>query len=99
MLFIAIHDKLGRLRVNGEATVRDEDPQTAEIAGAQLVVRVVAQAIFPNCPRHIPTMQMVEPSIYAPRPGCDAPEPAWKEFADRKEHMHPRQPAFKGSSE
>lgn len=93
MLFIAIHDKLRRLRVNGEATVRDEDPQMAEIVGAQLVVRVVAQAIFPNCPRHIPTLQMVEPSI------CDAAEPAWKEFADRTEYVHPRQPTFKGSSE
>jgi uncharacterized protein len=93
MLFIAIHDKLRHLRVNGEATVRDEDPQMAKIVGAQLVVRVVAQAIFPNCPRHIPTLQMVEPSI------CDAAEPAWKEFADRKEYVHPRQPTFKGSSE
>ena len=99
MLFIAIHDKLRRLRVNGEATVRDEDPQMAEIVGAQLVVRVVAQAIFPNCPRPIPTMQMVEPSIYAPRPGCDAPEPAWKKFADRKEYVHPRRPTFGGGSE
>jgi uncharacterized protein len=99
MLFIAIHDKLRRLRVNGEATVRDEDPQMAEIVGAQLVVRVVAQVIFPNCPRPIPTMQMVEPSIYAPRPGCDAPEPAWNEFADRKEHVHPRRPTFRGGSE
>ena len=52
MLFIAIHDKLRRLRVSGEATVRDEDLQMAEIVGAQLVVRVVAQAIFPNCPPH-----------------------------------------------
>jgi uncharacterized protein len=99
MLFIAIHDKLRRLRVNGEATVRDEDPQMAEIVGAQLVVRVVAQAIFPNCPRPIPTMQMVEPSIYAPRPGGDAPEPAWKELVDRKEYAHPHQPTFRGGSE
>jgi uncharacterized protein len=53
MVFIAIHDKLRHLRVNGEATVRDEDPQMAKIVGAQLVVRVVAQAIFPNCPRYI----------------------------------------------
>ena len=29
MVFIAIHDKLRRLRVNGEATVRDEDSQSA----------------------------------------------------------------------
>jgi hypothetical protein len=41
-------------------------------------------------------MQMTEPSIYAPRPGCDPPEPAWKGFADFKDHVHPRQPTFKG---
>ena len=99
MLFIAIHDKPRPLRVNGEATVRDEDPLMAEIVAAQLVVRIVAQAIFPNCPRYIRTMQMVEPPICAPRPGGDAAEPAWKEFADRKEYVHPRQPTFKGSSE
>jgi len=26
-------------------------------------VRVTARAIFPNCPRYIPTMASVEPSI------------------------------------
>jgi hypothetical protein len=77
MLFIAIHDKPQRLRVNGEATVRDEDPLMTEIVGAQLVVRVVAQAIFPNCPRYIPATQMVEPSIYAPATWL-----AWKDFAE-----------------
>ena len=98
MVFIAIHDKLRRLRVNGEATVRDEDPQMAEIVGAQLVVRVVAQAIFPNCPR--PSYHANgRAAIYAPRPGGDAAEPAWKEFADRKEYVHPRRPTFRGSSE
>jgi hypothetical protein len=29
--------------------------------------RVKARAIDPNCPRYIPKMQLVEPSIYAPR--------------------------------
>jgi uncharacterized protein len=96
MLFIAMHGKLQRLRVNGKATVSDHDPLLAETVGAQLIVRVGAQAIFPNCPRYIPTMQLVEPSIYAPRPGCEAPEPAWKSFADFKDHVHPRQQTFKG---
>jgi len=54
------------------------------------------RAIFPNCPRYIPTMQLIEPSIYAPRAGCDAPEPAWKDFADFKDYVHPRQPTLKG---
>ena len=37
--------------------------------GAQLIVRVKARAIFPNCPRYIPRMAVVEPSIYASRAG------------------------------
>ena len=56
LLFIAMHDKPRRLRVNGSARVSDNDPLLAETVGAQLIVRVTARAIFPNCPRYIPTM-------------------------------------------
>jgi len=96
MLFIAMHGKPQRLRINGEATVKDHDPLLAETVGAQLIVRVAVRAIFPNCPRYIPTMQMSEPSIYTPRSGGETPEPAWKDFADFKDYVHPRQPTFKG---
>ena len=96
ILFIAMHGKPQRLRVNGEATLRDDDPLLAETVGAQLIVRVAARAIFPNCPRYIPKMELIEPSIYAPRAGCEAAEPAWKDFADFKRYVHPRQPTFKG---
>ncbi len=96
LLFIAMHGKPYRLRVNGHATLSNQDPLLAVTVGAQLIVRVVARAIFPNCPRYIPTMQLIEPSIYAPRSGCEAPEPAWKDFADFKDCVHPRQPTFKG---
>jgi predicted pyridoxine 5'-phosphate oxidase superfamily flavin-nucleotide-binding protein len=96
ILFIAMHGKPQRLRVNGKASVSDRDPLLAKTVGAQLIVRVAARAIFPNCPRYIPSLQLVEPSVYAPRAGCEAPEPKWKEFADFKDHVHPRQPTFKG---
>jgi hypothetical protein len=96
MLFIAMHGKPQRLRVNGTATVSREDPLLARTVGAQLIVRVTARQIFPNCPRYIPTMQLTDPSIDAPRPGCDPPEPAWKDFADFRDYVHPRQPTFKG---
>jgi hypothetical protein len=43
-------------------------------------------------------MQVVEPSTYAPRPGCDPVEPAWKSFADFKDHVHPRQRTARGST-
>jgi hypothetical protein len=57
---------------------------------------VTARAIFPNCPRYIPTMSSIEPSIYVPLAGQDTPEPAWKGFTDFKDCIHPRQPTFKG---
>ncbi|GLR84369.1 pyridoxamine 5'-phosphate oxidase family protein [Bradyrhizobium iriomotense] len=96
LLFIAMHGKPQRLRVNGTAKVSASDPLLAETVGAQLIVRVTARAIFPNCPRYIPKMQLAEPSIYTPQAGCDAPEPKWKDFADFKDVVHPRQPTFKG---
>ncbi len=96
LLFIALHGQPRRLRVNGEARVSDDDPLLAETVGAQLIVRVTARAIFPNCPRYVPSMQMIGASIYTPQAGCDAPEPNWKGYADFKDHVHPRQPTFKG---
>src|SRR5256714_6969905 len=69
LLFIAMHGKQRRLRVNGQATLSDSDPLMSEIVGAQLIVRVTARAIFPNCPRYIPAMQSIEPSKYVPRAG------------------------------
>ncbi len=96
LLFIALHGKPQRLRVNGTATVSRTDPLMSETVGAQLIVRVTARAIFPNCPRYIPNMQLVEPSIYAPQAGHIAPEPGWKDFADFKDYVHPRQPTWDG---
>jgi len=86
-----------RLRVRGTATVSRDDPLLAETVGAQMIVRVKARAIFPNCPRYIPRFNLVEHSIYAPRPGGDFPEPKWKQFADFKGYIHPRQPTFRGT--
>jgi predicted pyridoxine 5'-phosphate oxidase superfamily flavin-nucleotide-binding protein len=92
LLFIDLHERPRRLRVNGMATVSREDPLLAETTGAQLIVRVKARAIFPNCPRYIPKMQLVEPSAYAPQAGCEPVEPAWKGFEIFKDYVHPRQP-------
>ena len=98
LLFIDMQ-KPRRLRVNGTATMNREDPLMAQTVGAQMIVRVNARAIFPNCPRYIPQFALAAPSIYAPRADCDFPEPKWKEFADFKDYIHPRQPTFRGSVE
>ncbi len=91
LLFIDL-EKPRRLRVNGTAVVNREDPLLAQTTGAQLIVRVTAKAIFPNCPRYIPTMTLANPSKYTPVAGAAPEEPGWKSFPDFKDHVHPRHP-------
>jgi len=69
-----------RLRVVGTASIDEHDPLIGDIEGAQLVVRVRAERIFPNCPRYIHRMQPLEMSPYAPCEGHDPPPAAWKRF-------------------
>ncbi|MBK8008625.1 MAG: pyridoxamine 5'-phosphate oxidase family protein [Rhizobiales bacterium] len=91
LLFIDL-EKPRRLRVNGTATVNHDDPLLAQTVGAQLIVRVAAKAIFPNCPRYIPAMTLAAPSKYTPVAGAVPEEPGWKSFPDFKDHIHPRHP-------
>jgi predicted pyridoxine 5'-phosphate oxidase superfamily flavin-nucleotide-binding protein len=67
-----------RLRVNGTASIVDDDPLLASYPGAQFVVRVRASAVFPNCPRYIPRMALVESSRFVPAADGSAPVPDWK---------------------
>jgi len=69
-----------RLRINGTAIVREDDPLRESCPGAVFIVRVTAELIFPNCPRYLHKMQVVKHSAYAPRPGYVPPVPAWKTF-------------------
>ena len=96
LLFIDMHGGGRRLRVNGEARLVRDDPLLASTVGAQLMVRVRARAIFPNCPRYIPKLALIEASPYTPTPGADPIEPTWKGFDDFKDVVHPRQPTAKG---
>ena len=91
LLFIDMHGRPRRLRVNGTATLRREDKLLGETAGAQMIIRVAVAAIFPNCPRYIPQLSLVEPSIYTPAPGIAPTEPAWKGFDAFKDVVPPRQ--------
>jgi predicted pyridoxine 5'-phosphate oxidase superfamily flavin-nucleotide-binding protein len=67
-----------RLRVNGTASIAEDDPLLGEWDRAQFVVRVRATEVFPNCPRYIHRMELVERSQFVPRDGCEPPVPAWK---------------------
>ncbi len=67
-----------RVRVNGVASIDEDDPLLEEYPDAQLVVRVRATEVFPNCPRYIHRYALVERSRFVPREGCEAPVPDWK---------------------
>ncbi len=67
-----------RLRLNGVASVSDDDPLLADYPEAQLIVRVQATEVFPNCPRYIHRYRLVERSRFVPRAECETPVPAWK---------------------
>ncbi len=73
-------EKQKRIRVNGTAQVNADDPLRAEYPGAVFIIRVTAEKIFPNCPRYIHRMQLVEYSSYAPGGNHTPPVPAWKTF-------------------
>lgn len=90
LLFIAMGERAGRLRVNGRAEVVADDPAMADIPGAQLLVKVTPIDIFPNCPRYIPRMAIEEPSAYAPAAGAEPLEPKWKAFPDFADVVPPR---------
>ena len=78
MLFIDFANAR-RMRVNGTATIDFDDPLMATFTEAQFVVRVRAEEVFPNCPRYIHKMELVERSQFVPHDGCETPEPDWKD--------------------
>lgn len=86
MLFIDF-EATKRIRINGVASIDDADPLLVHYPEADLVVRVRAQEIFPNCPRYIHKMQMTELSAYAPRPDHEPPTPAWKQMEVFRDHL------------
>jgi uncharacterized protein len=96
LLFMTMGGAMQRLRVNGTATVSREDPLLGEMVGAQLVVRVKALAIFPNCSRYIPDLEAGLSAPHAPRPGIETPEADWKALDMMADVIPPRRDTFKG---
>ena len=78
LLFIDF-ERRKRLRLNGLASVDDSDPLLAEYPEAQLVVRVKATEVFPNCPRYIHEYRLVARSRFVPKAECETPVPQWKQ--------------------
>jgi hypothetical protein len=76
MLFIDfVAARPSRLRVNGIASI---EQRGSSDVGAQFVVRVRVREVFPNCPRYIHRMALVERSRFVPEAGHEPPVPDWK---------------------
>jgi predicted pyridoxine 5'-phosphate oxidase superfamily flavin-nucleotide-binding protein len=67
-----------RMRVDGTAALSHDDPLLARYPGAQFIVRVHAERIYPNCARYVHRYQLVERSAFVPRVEVPAPVPDWK---------------------
>lgn len=67
-----------RLRLNGEATLDENDPFRASFPEAQFIVRVNVREVFANCPRYIHRMKLIERSKFVPRALAATPVPDWK---------------------
>lgn len=89
LLFIDF-ERPNRLRVHGSATVQYDDPLLPQYPGAQLIVRLAVERIFPNCPRYIHKMQLIAHSVYAPRLGHQPPEPEWKQMEEFRDDLPQR---------
>jgi predicted pyridoxine 5'-phosphate oxidase superfamily flavin-nucleotide-binding protein len=82
LLFIDfVSERPSRLRLNGIASVVSDDELLADYPEAQFVVRVRVVEIFPNCPRYIHRMALVERSRFVPEAGRETPVPDWKRSA------------------
>jgi hypothetical protein len=77
LLFVDF-DGQTRLRLNGIASIDEADPLLAGYPRAQCIVRVRATEVFPNCPRYIHRLTLVERSRFTPRAGEVPPVPEWK---------------------
>jgi predicted pyridoxine 5'-phosphate oxidase superfamily flavin-nucleotide-binding protein len=92
MLFIDFENP-GRVRVQGEAHIHEEDDLLVDYPGAQFVVRVRALEVFRNCPRYIHRLVFQKTSEYVPAPDHEPPIPDWKYLPELNPYLPTDDPA------
>jgi uncharacterized protein len=90
LLFVEFWGNKRKLRIHGRARVLNDSGALEAFSGAQLAVEVSVTEIYPNCPRYLPTLQVVEPSEYVAALGREALEPPWKSKPDLVDYVHDR---------
>ena len=79
MLFVAFDGKSRKIRINGKATILQNEEALARHFGSKFVVRINCE-IYPNCPRYLPNLIENINSPHIPRKGEGLPPPPeWKE--------------------
>jgi predicted pyridoxine 5'-phosphate oxidase superfamily flavin-nucleotide-binding protein len=89
MLFVDFEGQQ-RLRLQGIATILDDDELLSEYPEAQFVIRVQATEVYTNCPRYVHKYQLVERSVFVPRQGLETPVPEYKKREDLQEFLPAR---------
>ena len=77
LLFIDFENQK-RLRLNGIASIESAASVEPPYPEAQFIVKVSVRQVFPNCPRYIHKMQLVERSKFVPHTAVSTPVPGWK---------------------
>ena len=89
MLFVDFEGQQ-RLRLQGIATILDDDELLSEYPEAQFVIRVQATEVYTNCPRYVHKYQLVERSVFVPRQGLETRVPEYKKREDLQEFLPAR---------
>ena len=89
MLFVDFEGQ-HRLRLQGIATILDDDELLSQYPEAQFMIRVRATEVYTNCPRYVHKYQLVERSVFVPRQGLDTPVPEYKKREDLQEYLPAR---------
>ena len=94
LLFINFDGENRRIRINGRATIHQDNNTMKNHFGAKFVVRIKCE-IYPNFPRYLPNLDNKSPSLYVPREGQGVPPaPEWKE-RDYIKNILPREDPHK----
>ena len=89
MLFVDFEGQ-HRLRLQGIATILDDDELLSQYPEAQFMIRVQATEVYTNCPRYVHKYQLVERSVFVPRQGLETPVPEYKKREDLQEFLPAR---------
>ena len=89
MLFVDFEGQR-RLRLQGIASIVDDDELIVQYPEAQFIVRVQATEVYGNCPRYVHKYHLVERSRFVPKQGQETPTPEFKTREELQELLPAR---------